>query len=420
MPAAVCVRHPTAHVISIGTRGSGDAVRRRYLCTPKAAARHTFSVPLSATPAAPAPPRTPVPPCEQHRDEPHHVIRFGQYGGGTPHPRQRYRCSRPVLDEAGRPVLDETGEPVVLRHVFTPAQPRDPGEAAVSRRHSWSTIAVARGLLELSLGASYAQVSRSALRAAYADAERYAELAGSSESLGTPRSNNVWHIAADWCEAFSPVVFGQVEARLRAHATAERARLDALVAAGCPLDRPQVLLLDDVPVRGRSQAANGVPRRDDGFVLLVAAEVAWEPGSADRTAEADRSLKLRLVRAVPRSDVSAWGLLLDELGYAPDFVVADAGTAAACAVARQFDPARTTFVPSRRAKQEHPITGDLEALVAEQVQPLLAARRGAFANLERTNRLLDLVVAREHGAFDDLGAVVRLLREATAGARARR
>jgi hypothetical protein len=518
--------------------------------------------------------------------EPHRVIRYGRYASSTPQPRQRYQCIRVVLDSAGEPLLDEGGKPKLLRHVFTPALPRDHvhpaeascpgceelrgthhGETAVARRHAWPTRIVARGLLELSLGGSYADVSRWALRNAQATADRFAELVGQgmtaaeagiavaneteaadvAEHLATPApsateprskrrpagvrvrgkrsrrtradlaagagspgkaknpraadSHNVWHIAADWCEAFSPVVFEPVEAALRAQARTERARLDAQLAAEAPLERPQVLLLDDKPVYGRDRSADGAARRDNGFFLLVAAEIGWGTVAADPMALPDRSLRLRVVRAMPKSNAPSWRLLLDELGYAPDFVVADAGTGIARALAAHFDPERTTFVPSlwhvgqavrtgladthgafvngptgrslrpelgehvatltrddtlidvgtwgrwwdelekrcvqlglpldkirrRRRNYEAPFaaaiprlqahpqvpvgTGGLETLIAKRVEPLLALRSTAFANIERTNRLFDLVVAREHGAFDDLGQLVKLLRD---------
>ena len=48
--------------------------------------------------------------------------------------------------------------------------------------------------------------------------------------------------------------------------------------------------------------------------------------------------------------------------------------------------------------------------MAKHVTPVLALRRSAFANLERTNRLFDLVVAASHGAFDHPSQVAALLR----------
>lgn len=74
---------------------------------------------------------------------------------------------------------------------------------------------------------------------------------------------NGWHTAADWVEAFAPVVFELVEVRLHKQAVTERARLDARLAAGKPVDRPQVLLLDDVPVYGRTLDLLPLPRARD-------------------------------------------------------------------------------------------------------------------------------------------------------------
>jgi len=329
-------------------------------------------------------------------------------------------------------------------------------------------------------------------------------------SASSAESANAWHIAADWTEAFGPLVFEPIEARLREQALTERARLDALRAAGQPLLRPQVLVLDDVPVYGRDRSGSGKSRRDDGFFLLVAAEVRWRPLPPARPDDdpfaiepADvPELKLRLVRAMPKSNTPAWRLVLDELGYDPDFVVADAGTGIARAIDEHYNPERTTFIPSlwhvgqairtglaatrgalvpvpgggkeplpslrehlaqlgrdraiadeatwkawwnelericltehvpldkmrtRRRNYEVPFanairqldgqpgvpvsTGGLETLIAKRVQPMLAMRRTSFGNIERTNRLFDLLIAREHGAFIDLGDVITLLRD---------
>ncbi|WP_100499137.1 hypothetical protein [Geodermatophilus chilensis] len=334
-----------------------------------------------------------------------------------------------------------------------------------------------------------------------AEAERAAS-GRRAKNAASAESHNVWHIAADWTEAFSPVIYEPVEQRLRAQALADRTRLDALRAAGRPLVRPQVLLLDDVPVYGRDR---GRSRRDEGFFLLAAAEVVWKDEPADPfvlpAGTDERDLKLRLVQAMPKSTAAAWRLLFDELGYHPDFVVADAATGIGRAIEEHFDPARTVFVPSlwhvgtavrtglaatrgalvpvpgggreplpvlrehlaqlgrdraiadpaawsawwddlericvaqrlpldkvraRRRNYEQPFaialaaladqprvpvsTGGLETLLAKRVQPMLALRRTGFANIERTNRLFDLLIAREHGAFVELGDVITLLR----------
>jgi hypothetical protein len=50
-----------------------------------------------------------------------------------------------------------------------------------------------------------------------------------------------------------------------------------------------------------------------------------------------------------------------------------------------------------------------------RIDPLLERRRTGFGNIERTNHLLDLVVALEHGAFDNLAEVARQLRDDATG-----
>lgn len=316
---------------------------------------------------------------------------------------------------------------------------------------------------------------------------------------GTAAANNAWHIAADWTEVFAPVVYDPLDQRLRDAALSERDRLDRVLADGGSL----VWLLDDVPVYGRAYGEKHA-RRDDGFFVLVITEVDWTGVDIGELAFAARppgKTRLRLVRAMPKHNHLAWRLLFDELGYHPDFVVADAATGIAKAVRDHFDPDRTRFVPSlwhvrravetclaklpgalvnlpegpqlrgglqshlaqltregsalvdadawrdwwaqlealcaaeglpvsaavkaRRNYEEpfadaidslaaHPAvphtTGGLETLISRQVEPVLARRRTGFANIERTNNLFDLVVAREHGEFDNLADVARRLR----------
>lgn len=406
------------------------------------------------------------------------------------------------------------------------------GDAAVARRHGWSSHIVARGLEQLSAGATYADVSRWARsvtgtnRTRGGDRQATAEpeddpqdrhpgevdqadvepaegggttTAGKGMSPGAKEARNTWHISADWVEAFSPVVYEPVNTRLSEWALSERERLDGLIADGRPLPRPQVVLVDDVPVYGQDLNERR-KRKDYGYFILVVAEMHWPdpPGGTTAAAEGRPVAKLRLVRAMAKSNTAAWRIVFDELGYAPDFIVADAGTGIAAAIRSHFDPTLTKFIPSlwhlhqavleallrlkgaraddgklvsdldrhlrrlgrhsgvladteawsqwwddllqllasrnlptdqvrkKRASYEAPLaavlpavaahpgipvsSGGLETLIAKYVKPLLAMRRTAFANIERTNLLMDLVVARQHGAFDNLNEVARLLR----------
>ena len=354
-------------------------------------------------------------------------------------------------------------------------------------------------------------------------------------SEASRRARNLWHIAADWTEAFAPVIYEPINKRLTAQAFAERARLAAAIVARnnaktaherrAPLDRPQVIFIDDVPVYGQDPKTGTRSRRDAGYFVLVVAELHWVPKPAASTAKKTKrrataepvgtdtagpnvdgtawttATKLRLLRVMAKSNTQAWRLVFDELGYTPDFVVADAGTGLKAGFDAHFDSSRTVFVPSLyhlservkddfsdvpgafqtgasgkrfikplndhfaklsrtsgvldsavkwkrwwdeleriiaaeglprdtvRAKRktyeptmadaiaalgQNPLvpltTGGLETLIARKVKPLLAMRRTSFANLERTNHLFDLVVAEQHGAFNDLSDVAALLR----------
>lgn len=532
--------------MSVGVRQTKSGPRRDYRCTPIAGQAHKFSVALAADAHPDVFARwAPPPPCPEHPDS--KVVRNGTYGKATPKPRQRYRCT-PA--DGGRP------------HVFTPPLPRDHvhvgeehcahceelrgihrGEPAVARRHTWPTRAVVRGLEMLARGDSYADVGRWARRItgttrtrtpAGADSEDEAEEnewpddpgvdepsagddtvsaqptgdlesgekdAGSEgtgkhkrTSAAAREAKNAWHIAADWVEAFAPVVYDSVDAELRSWALGERERLDEQHRNGEALDDPQVVLIDDLPVYGRDLEARGKSRRDAGFFVLAAAETHWKDG--------EPRARIRLARAMAKSNTAAWLIVFDELGYDPDFIVADAGTGIAAAIAARFDPQRTKFIPSlwhlgqrielaladtkgahtttpkgrelieplarhlrllgrdrdalanaegwsqwwdeleeilrsyqlpldkvrtQRRNNEarivavlpdialHPklplSTGGLETLMTKAIHPLLAMRRTAFANLERTNLLLDLAVAHHHGVFDDPSRVTQLLRD---------
>jgi len=451
------------------------------------------------------------PACPDH--EASKVVRNGTYGKATPKPRQRYLCTPADGSKS---------------HSFTPPLPRDHvhigedhcdhcdelrgihrGETAVARRHSWSTRIVARGLEQLANGATYADVSRWAIRVTGTKRTRISpprKKSGGRSKQSSERSKesrNAWHIAADWVEAFSPVIWGPIEHELRTSAVAKRAQLDKMKARGEFIDRPQVILVDDVPVRGRELDRNRRVRRNPGYYILVVAELFWPDEELDDPflVVSPPVLKLRLARAMANTNALSWRLLFDELGYEPDYVVADSGPGISVAVREHFDPKKTKLIPSlwhlakavegaladisgamtvstagrqlidplnhqirrlsrgsgvldtkeawkawwdelleilkshnlpteeirKRRKfyeaafaevipdlshnRNLPVsTGGLESLIARHISPMLALRRTSFANIERTNLLFDLVAARNHHAFDNLGDVAKLLR----------
>jgi hypothetical protein len=267
-------------------------VTRRFRCRPVDGDEHHFSV-LVAPAGQTAPTWEPPPPCPEHPGG--HVVRDGVYGTRTVKRRQRYRCTPP---DGGKP--HRFTPPLAREHVHAGHEQCDEcdelrgvhhGETTVARRHSWPVSLVARGLADLAAGRSYGDTALWALRqvgrepkvapttaaipAASADGDgEPARAKKKVKNPGSAAANNSWHVAADWVEALAPVIYEPVDRRLRASALAERARLDALREAGEPLERPQVLLLDDVPVYGRAYGQQRA-RRDDGFFILVAAEVAW-------------------------------------------------------------------------------------------------------------------------------------------------
>jgi hypothetical protein len=99
-------------------------------------------------------------------------------------------------------------------------------------------------------------------------------------------------------------------------------------------------MVDDLPI---FEKARGRRRQQQRFAVLGLAEVAFHPSSGQ-----PRDTRLRLLRAFPSHSTEAYTLLLDDLGYVPDFVIADGGKGIEPAV--QLLAARTgcdvTFITS--------------------------------------------------------------------------
>lgn len=491
--------HRGSNLKANGTRISGSRRVRQYRCSFLLSPPHTFTVTIADNrPVG----WQPNPACPQHPEAA--VKRNGTYGTGT-HRRQSYLC-RPA---DGGPAHKFT-PPLPRAHIGLKGKPCSEcdelrgvhhGEAASARRNTWSAKTVARGLDMLSTGLAYGKVSRWALEEANIPigASRRKSpppkepeidpVTGVAEeikkiSLRSRESHRVWHIAADWVEAFAPVIWGPIEEEMRKTALAERARLDAALAADEPLVRPQAIIIDDKPVWS-PQGRGKHNRRDEGFHVLVVSEVIWEETGPRTT--------LRLARAMAKSDTPAWRLVFDELGYAPDFILSDAEPAILSAVRTHYrDSSHTHSIPSifhigrsirhalgiattYNAPIEHHLNllargsvalasveawqqwwDDLAVLVDESglprakfsnqrrnyegamaaALPYLLANpdvflstggietqireidrvlllRTQFANIERTNHLFDLVVARAHGAFTHLDEVAHQLRADT-------
>lgn len=161
--------HRGSNVVGSGARATTSGTRQTYRCDPPTGSRHYFTVVLTEVGAALTPALQRAPPCPVHPGS--RVVRNGTYGKRSPAPRQCYRCFFDPTDKS-------------KTHKFTPGLARDhvhasgvvcdecdghvgvhQGTVAVARRHSWPVGIVARGLEQLSSGASYAEVSRWAVRA---------------------------------------------------------------------------------------------------------------------------------------------------------------------------------------------------------------------------------------------------------------
>jgi hypothetical protein len=347
--------HRKSVVRSNGPYERGGRRYRRYQCRPRVGKPHYFSVFLDTEEPRPTARWQPPPPCPHHKGS--HVKRDGLYGQAGRSRRQRYRCRHETCNEACKPNCRGI-------HAFTPDLPRayvgrtndedtcaicgEPrnvhhGEHASARRHGWSDLIVARGLIRLAAGETYGGAGEWANRQRPKRKKRNV-VEPTGKHPGTAAANNRWHIAADWVEVHGPAVWEPLEAQLRAHALSERRRLDAERAAGLPLRNPLMWMADEHPLTGKGKQTR--------FVALVVGEAQWvpdleEPGRPDKP-----ELRLRLARVLPDRTTSAWLLALDELAGPPgpdeiwpDFIVADAATGLLSAIEKRFG-GRTRWVPS--------------------------------------------------------------------------
>lgn len=479
--------HQNARVVANGPYERGDARYQGYRCTPHVGPVHRFSVRLDG--GAPVRGQPGAPDCAKHPGA--EVVRNGRYGKKGGRRRQRYRCTHQCNELCRQGCRG--------RHSFTPPIPRshvcigdaclvcrEPtpihhGSLSAARRSQVTPAVAAKALAEMSLRQSYAKAGREALEGLGLDPtirrrkankhpakprRRWSRRKQRKRSAATRFAGRVWQVAAAILEAFGPIVWAAAEERLRE-------RSARIVAAG----EKRVWILDEVPVYALS--ANGKRKKSDGWVVLVLAEMDWTDKAAPGVT------KLRLVRAMPKANSTAWRLAFAEVGHTPDIIVSDAATSIVAAVGRHFHgPTAPLFVPSLwhlgRALENNALeralkgtngrdirthlnelkreagairsvpdwigwwdhlavlakasglvkmdalrqtrlnyearmaaaipvlaadrrlivsTGGLESVIRDAIEPVLDRRRHQFANIERTNMLMDMVVARSVGMF---------------------
>jgi hypothetical protein len=182
-----------------------------------------------------------------------------------------------------------------------------------------------------------------------------------SPSAATARAR--WHTAADWVSSYSGALWLPLHERLLAEERAEHNRRMALTPQQRVADgRPQVLMLDDLPISTKARSDGyGNQRVKRTYFILAAGSIAWREATAPSTRSwesaenPDPKTHLRLLRGFATNEAESWILLFDELGYEPgvyepEVVLADAGTGLQKAVRTYFKNA--VLVPSLWHVQE--------------------------------------------------------------------
>ena len=459
-----------------GTQKRGGVTYQRFQCLPQNGdASHTLQVPLlGKEPVQPAPP-TPPERCPEHQNS--RVVRDGKARSSRGVGRQRYRCFPKNGDKPHRftPVLsrlvvdhgETCSECATLRSV-------NRGDTNAARGHKFTARTVAQALVRLAQGTSYGAVSVWAKNEMERHHTHHVTPIKTGKA-GVKQRRNAWRLAADWVEAFSPVLYEPWESQARQEVLDLKSRVVK--------DRPFIaLLLDELPIMVKS--SRGLKQRER-FSVIAASESFADPMTGERVT------RLRLLRAFASHEADCYKLVLDELGYVPDLIVADGSksiTSAATWLAERhpeqpfqlclsayhlrnqllrqlgklthdygFQPGelalrlenwsfaesdfswRTwwsdyetrlraqglpeTAWPNKWIKEIKPIvdaqmpvfdehhvlprsTGALESMIFRIVKPSLSNRALGFGNLERTNRLVDLMVLYANGMLDDVNRVV--------------
>lgn len=266
------------------------------------------------------------------------VQRIGTYGTDD-NKKQRYRCT------------PKTGK----RHDFTPELPRTfvhvgtehcdhceelrgvhHGDKSAARHTSWTGEQVFDVLADVAKGASYGKASRDARERAGRTTRRAKAPPDPNKRVsdGALESRRFWHTAADFTEIYAPILWKYQSEVLR--------KRDANLVSNSRKRKPpqpNVLVLDDIPVFGK-RTRLGTKRE---WSVLAAAQVIHTQDPADGTWH--KTTKLRLVRALPTNDTTAWKLFLTELDpYVPGFVVSDMASAQIAAVKALYP--RAVIIPS--------------------------------------------------------------------------
>lgn len=340
------VEHAGSEVRSRGERTRADGTKMlRFVCLPLGGKRHWFEIDASHDSTHFIAPQR----CPDHPEA--KVVRNGRYSSSG-HPRQRYRC----YPEGER------------SHIFTPVVPRQQvdhgehcrtcseersihaGDATAGRGHHYTAHQVARGLIALSRGDSYASVGATARDERWRQGEvRRAELNKKRRAAGQPLlsalprrddHSSAWRLAASWCETFTPLLWDPWDQACRKE-TEERGQEKGTL---------RIVAVDDKPYYGAVRSAGG--RQEMMFAVLIASEIELD-GSGEL-----RSNRIRLIKFLPDRSEYGYTLLFHDLGYDPDVVLSDGGTGITAALTRM---AKRTGHQPRRVMSSYHIVRQLNA-----------------------------------------------------------
>lgn len=290
-----------------------------------------------------------------------------------------------------------------------------------------------------------------------------------SERLRT----RVWHAGADLVEAFAPVIWEAQEAKFRAWSEKvaaaghkrvwlldDRPYYTDVLGAKKRAGGYSVLALAEldpldkaVPWRARLRLARAFPRANAVAYRMLFDEAGYAPDLviSDNSAAIRNALAAHFGDAVHRVP-SLWHMLdsmrrgalktalarpgseplrehLDYLGRRSRYLrsvegwgewwdrllalaqAQGASLGKLVALRDDYEGRMADALPLLLDNEAFPMSNSpVEALIRDVLNPIFTrSRQFSFANIERTNSLLDLVVARAAGAFEDLNAVAALI-----------
>ena len=216
-------KHKSARVQSKGTRSSSSGIWSRFYCEGVLGEHHSFRI-LSTADGAARVSVTKPPACPEHSKS--KVVRHGTKGSG-PTKRQGYRCtptegaathyfSPPLTREAVAPLASCSG----CDELLSPHR----GSLTASRHTPWTLAAVVQALNNLSLGLSYAAVSRD-LRAQNAMTREHLRAEHGAEAAS--RSSSTRSKSGDGASSTSRTSTGRTSTSSTSRTSTTRAQTDA-------------------------------------------------------------------------------------------------------------------------------------------------------------------------------------------------